>query len=90
MKNYRLLDACENCKHVFTKSDHDSEDYYYCALNAGKRPKCGSGFMDESHGCHLPVEQRREAWRKGDRLWEDWAKGREVGPRGKCDNWAGE
>lgn len=92
MKNYRLLDACENCKHTFTKSDPSSDDEIYCTLGADERPLCGD--MDERWAgmttSNASREERQEAYRKGSRKWDTWAEGREVKPHGKCDNWEGE
>jgi len=87
MKNYHLLDSCENCKHVFVMYEIDSLHEYYCTVGAGERPWCGSVQMDENHQSGVPLEKRKEAYAKGSKKWDAWAKGREVRANGKCDNW---
>jgi hypothetical protein len=61
--NYRVLDGCWNCKHVFIWSQQDEDCKYYCHKDKSERPLCDN--YEESHSVYLTKI-------KGLRMGEDW------------------
>ena len=73
--------SCRRCRHVFKKTDYDSEETYFCLKNAPHpRPPCGSVAMGE---CFFP---ERGAMREE---FEWWYRFREVAAWGVCAEYKG-
>lgn len=78
--SYKVVAACNNCRHCARVGEYDCNDDLYCAADGASRPKSGSVAMDESLLDLPPIEghKAREAWRV-------WAEGRAVDPDGWCE-----
>lgn len=71
--------ACFNCRHVFAKDEYDAGTEYFCNLNGGDRPWCGSVLMREPFGDG-----------KDSKTWESWAMDRRVEAHGICSEYEEE
>jgi hypothetical protein len=80
-------ESCRKCKHVFVLEEHDSGGVYFCTFRALPRPPCGSCFMHEGWW-NKEGRFTDHAFERGMRLWNAWAKGREVNPWGICDEFS--
>jgi hypothetical protein len=81
MKNYRIQNACVNCKHVFVWNEYDDERQFYCTLNAPPRPRCGSVlFEEEFSGSGKYDSEASDAWLK-------WSENRRVEAQGICEGY---
>jgi len=69
--NFRVIPSCATCRYVFTRSEYDDADTYFCNIDKSKRPICGSVLMDE--GFLLNTHSRDESNRQRQE-WDDWAK----------------
>jgi hypothetical protein len=78
--NYRKVQCCFNCIHVFNDYNWDDSGCYYCTNRAAKRPKCGSVAQQEERFAHETYAEESEAWRK-------WANINQVKEDMVCDNW---
>ena len=96
-QSYIVQDGCYNCAHAFKLSEYEVDDKYFCAFSVLRRPYCGSMYMDECFGAAIEpkineqghvVPMNNNEWHKAlgkAKLdWEQWAKGRDVEPWGKC------
>jgi hypothetical protein len=73
--SYREQDGCPHCAHVFRYDEYDEEPIYFCHVDGSKRPRCGSGAMDES-----------QPWNKMlSAAWCMWSTPRAVRSLGVCD-----
>lgn len=95
-KNYKNQKACENCIHVFKKTDYDSETELFCHIDNSDRPLCGSVGMNEfvkfsTEGMSIAEELKKEEsdYKHIRDEWEIWAEQREVHQHGICDDWEG-
>lgn len=84
-KGYEAQDGCWNCYWCFIRAETDEFNRYYCRRKAPKRPKCGSGAMDECYPMKGRWADHKEAFIAASRLWDEWANGRQVAPWGKCE-----
>jgi len=85
-KSYKQCRGCHNCGYVFIYYDYDAATKYYCAFKAPPRPKCMSMAM-RSYEEYVDMDtEGEEAWYAAYDAWDEWRKGREVHPWGKCDH----
>ena len=87
-RGYKLQPGCHDCKYSLLRFDFDETDLWFCGLNAGTRPRCGS------------VQMPGEAWPDRDgypkvwlgamKAWDKWAVPRAVSASGLCPNYETE
>jgi len=77
MKNYRVQNACINCKYVFVKEILDSCDDYECRYGMGSEPQSPGADVDSS-GLNV-FWDAQDAW--------IFAGGPEVQAHGVCDEY---
>jgi len=90
MKNYRKVNGCWNCLHVFMLVVQDDPHCWYCN-NTCDRPPCGVCNYKTHKECHLHAEDGTvlpdEEMMRRSQAWYAWADKHEVDAYGICDNW---
>jgi len=84
-KSHRTQDGCWNCKFLFRRFDFDNEkDCLVCCQKGKKRPLCPYDMED-----YCPSKKTKgKTFGELAKVWNAWAKGREVTEHDTCDNWA--
>lgn len=82
-KSYRVITKrCGTCRRCFVKWDYDDPDIFYCTFKAPRRPRCMSSGMGE-----VPYPIGGLEYKRADKAWDAWAKGRRCEDAGFCDEW---
>lgn len=90
--SYKVLSSCENCHHVFVRSDYDEGDTYFCTVDGSKRPLCCSTSMKEDFNDVFPdldviTEEIHKKAMEFYSNWRDWSLSHEVKSNGICDKY---
>lgn len=75
--SYRLQEGCETCPHVNRLENYDIPPCWYCTFGATPRPRHWLIEYDDTGATFDEMKFH---------VWEAWAEGREVSPRGICEH----